>query len=85
MSMKMHLELYASLMEKLPPGTERFRRTLDVADGTSVQQIIERFRISDEEAHIVLVNGHFIGGEARRERLLKADDVVAIWPPVAGG
>ena len=83
--MKMHLELYASLMEKLPPGNDRFRRTLEVDAGSSVQQVIERFRISDEEAHIVLVNGHFISAEDRRQRALEPEDVVAIWPPVAGG
>ena len=83
--MKMHLELYASLMEKLPPGNERFRRTLDVAEGTSVQQVIERFNISNEEAHLVLVNGHFVCGDDRPQRILEAEDVVSIWPPVAGG
>ena len=83
--MKMHLELYASLMEKLPPGNDRFRRTIDVGEGTSVQQLIERFRIADEEAHIVLVNGHFVDGEERSQRILEAEDVVSIWPPVAGG
>ncbi len=83
--MKMHLELYASLMAKLPPGSERFRRTLDVDQGTSVQHVIERFRIADEEAHIVLVNGHFVSGEDRSQHILEAGDVVSIWPPVAGG
>ena len=83
--MKMHLELYASLMEKLPPGNDRFRRTLEVDEGTSVQTIIERYHISDEEAHIVLLNGHFICNEDRTQQILKSDDVVAIWPPVAGG
>lgn len=83
--MKMYLELYASLMDRLPPGTERFRRTIDVDEGTSLQQVIERFNISDEEAHIVLINGHFVCGEDRNARLVTADDVVSIWPPVAGG
>ncbi len=83
--MKMYLELYASLMEKLPPGNERFRRTLDVSEGTSVQQVIERFNISDEEAHLVLVNGHFVCGDDRSQRILESEDVVSIWPPVAGG
>ena len=83
--MKMHLELYASLMEKLPPGNDRFRRTIDVNEGTSVQQVIEHFRIADEEAHIVLVNGHFVNGGDRSQRILEAGGVVSIWPPVAGG
>ena len=83
--MKMHIELYASLMAKLPPGNERFRRTLDVEEGANIQQIIDRFGITDEEAHIVLLNGHFICGEDRSQKLLQANDVVSIWPPVAGG
>ena len=83
--MKMYIELYASLMEFLPPGKQRFRREIQVADNTTVQQVIEQFRISDEQAHIVLVNGHFICGEDRQAHKLNAEDTVAIWPPVAGG
>jgi sulfur-carrier protein len=83
--MKMHIELYASLMEHLPPGKERFRRDIEVSDGISVQQVIEQFNISDEQAHIVLVNGHFVCGEDRSHRELAPNDTVAIWPPVAGG
>ena len=83
--MKMYIELYASLMAYLPPGGERFRREISVDDGTSVQQIIERFGISNEQAHIVLLNGHFVNGVARTTQLVSAGDTVAIWPPVAGG
>lgn len=83
--MKMYLELYASLMELLPPGSERFRREIDVDDGTTLQQVIDRFRIPAEQAHIVLVNGHFVCGEDRNAKTLKPSDTVSIWPPVAGG
>jgi sulfur-carrier protein len=83
--MKMHIELYASLMEFLPPGNQRFRRDIEVAEGTNVQQVIEQFNISDEQAHIVLVNGQFVCGDDRSNRLLTPNDTVAIWPPVAGG
>lgn len=81
----MYLELYASLMELLPPGSERFRREIDVDDDTTLQQVIDRFRIPAEQAHIVLVNGHFVCGEDRHARTLKPSDTVSIWPPVAGG
>jgi sulfur carrier protein ThiS len=83
--MKMNIELYASLMEYLPPGNQRFRREIDVPDGANVQQIIDQFNITDEQAHIVLVNGHFVCGEDRSNRELIPNDTVAIWPPVAGG
>jgi sulfur carrier protein ThiS len=83
--MKMNIELYASLMPLLPPGKERFRREIHVDDGTSVQQLIDKFKITDELAHIVLVNGYFVCGDDRLERILTEDDTVSIWPPVAGG
>lgn len=83
--MKMYIELYASLMPLLPPGKERFRREIKVDNDTTVQQIIEQFNITDELAHIVLVNGHFVCGDDRNSRVLNTDDTVSIWPPVAGG
>ena len=83
--MKMYIELYASLMHLLPPGKERFRREIKVEEGTSVQRLIELYKITDELAHIVLVNGHFVCGDDRKSRELVVDDTVSIWPPVAGG
>ncbi|MBT3205313.1 MAG: MoaD/ThiS family protein [Gammaproteobacteria bacterium] len=84
--MKMYIELYASLMPLLPPGKERFRREIKVEDGTNVQQLIELYKITDELAHIVLVNGHFVCSvDDRKSRELVAEDTVSIWPPVAGG
>jgi sulfur carrier protein ThiS len=35
--------------------------------------------------HLVLLNGEFIPPQARAERALIAGDVLAIWPPIAGG
>lgn len=83
--MKMYIELYASLMSLLPPGKERFRREIQVDNDTTVQQVIDKFNISTEDAHIVLVNGHFVCGDDRLSKTLVTDDTVSIWPPVAGG
>ena len=83
--MKMYIELYASLMPLLPPGNARFRREIQVEDDVTVQQVIEQFKIPEEQAHIVLVNGKFVCGDDRLEYQLQAEDTVSIWPPVAGG
>ena len=83
--MKMYIEFYASLMKYLPPGNSRFRREIKVEDSLVLGSLIERYHISPEEAHIVLVNGHFVGPEDRPGRTLDEGDVVSIWPPVAGG
>ena len=48
--------------------------------------IVEEEDISEQEAHLVLVNGHFVNcGEDRNSRQLSEGDTVSIWPPVAGG
>ena len=84
--MKVNIEFYASLMKYLPPGTSRFRREITIDDGVTLTNLIRQFNISDEEAHLVLVNGHFVNcGEDRDARKLSEGDTVSIWPPVAGG
>ena len=83
--MQVNIEFYASLMKYLPPGKSRFRREIKVDDGLILNQLIQQFHISSAEAHIVLVNGHYVEGEDRASRVLVEGDVVSIWPPVAGG
>ena len=84
--MNVNIEFYASLMKYLPPGKGRFRREVMVDDGITLSRLIQQYNISDEEAHLVLVNGHFVNcGEDRDGRELAEGDTVSIWPPVAGG
>ena len=83
--MKLHIEFYASLMKKLPPGKSRFRREINVENDLQLNDLIRRYNISEEEAHIVLVNGHFVNGDDRMVKSLKEGDVISVWPPVAGG
>ena len=72
-------------MKYLPPGNSRFKREVRVDEGLLLQKLIDQYHISKEEAHIVLVNGHFVSPEDRVEYQLKESDVVSVWPPVAGG
>ena len=84
--MRVNIEFYASLMKYLPPGKSRFRREIKVDEGTTLNRLIKQFNISDKEAHLVLVNGHFVNcGEDREQRELVEGDTVSVWPPVAGG
>ncbi len=83
--MKINLELYASLMELLPPGQSRHRREIEIKDDATVNEVIAQVGIPNDQAHIVLVNGRFVCGSERDERRFEPGDVLAIWPPVAGG
>lgn len=84
--MKVTLKLYASLTQHLPLD----RRTvnfveLDVAEGATVRQIIEPFALPEKLVHLVLVNGVYVAPEDRMTKALVEGDVLAIWPPIAGG
>ena len=83
--MKIYIEFYASLMKYLPPGKSRFRREIKVEDSIILNRVIEKYNISQQEAHIALVNGHFVCGDDRETKVLEEGDVVGLWPPVGGG
>ena len=83
--MKIYIEFYASLMKYLPPGKSRFRREIQVEDKFILNRLIEKYHISQEEAHIALVNGRFVCGDDRETRALEEGDVIGLWPPVGGG
>lgn len=80
------LKLYATLQHLLPRGTVRNAATVDIRAGASLNDVIDGWRVPRELAHLVLVNGAFVGDVDRdAPDALVAGDVLAIWPPVAGG
>jgi sulfur-carrier protein len=84
--MKITLKLFASLTDYLPADARRSNIVeLDVSEGASILQIIEPFGLPMKLVHLVLVNGHYINPEDRATRTLVEGDVLAIWPPIAGG
>jgi molybdopterin converting factor small subunit len=84
--MKITLKLFASLTDYLPPDARRSNIIeLDVQANASILQIIEPFGLPMKLVHLVLVNGHYINPEDRATRTLVEGDVLAIWPPIAGG
>jgi sulfur carrier protein ThiS len=58
---------------------------LDVAPDAPISQIIEPFGLPPRLVHLVLVNGKYIEPEKRLTHTLNEGDVLAIWPPIAGG
>jgi len=70
----------------LPPEARRSNQVdLEVAADASISQIIEPFGLPPKLVHLVLVNGKYIAPELRMSTTLVEGDVLAIWPPIAGG
>ena len=84
--MKITFKLFATLTDYLPVTARRSNIVeLDVAPDASISQIIEPFGMPPQLVHLVLVNGHYIQPDKRLTHTLVEGDVLAIWPPIAGG
>ena len=84
--MKITFKLFASLTDYLPPDARHSNIVaLDVAPDAPISQIIEPFGLPPKMVHLVLVNGTYIEPDKRLTHTLREGDVLAIWPPIAGG
>lgn len=84
--MKITFKLFATLTDYLPPDARRSNQVeLEVAPDAPISQIIEPFGLPPKLVHLVLVNGKYIAPELRLTAVLNEGDVLAIWPPIAGG
>jgi len=83
--MRITLKLFATLSDYLPSQRVGNIVELDVSPSTSVIEVVHQFNLPLHLVHLVLVNGKYIKPEDRNTHLLIENDVLAIWPPVAGG
>jgi molybdopterin converting factor small subunit len=84
--MKITLKLFATLTEYLP-AESRYTNIveLEVPADTTVGSLIEQKQLPHKLVHLVLINGRYIEPEKRTTEPLVEGDVLAIWPPIAGG
>ena len=84
--MRITFKLYASLTQHLPVDARQSNRVeLDIAEGTPISKIIGPFGMPEKLVHLVLINGVYVPPEERLSFTPKEGDVLAIWPPIAGG
>ncbi|MBK9021132.1 MAG: MoaD/ThiS family protein [Sulfuritalea sp.] len=79
-------KLFATLQDYLPPeGKKTNALSLELAEETTVDQLIKRFSLPEKLVHLVLIDGTFVPPSERAGRILRDGETLAIWPPVAGG
>jgi sulfur carrier protein ThiS len=84
--MQIKLKLYATLTDHLPASARRDNQlALEVDASATIDSIIAPFQIPPKLVHLVLVNGVFVPPQERASRTFRDGDVLAIWPPIAGG
>ena len=85
-AMRITFKLYASLGEYLPADRRRGNEVgLELPEGTTIEQATAPYGLPPKLVHLVLVNGSFVPPADRASHVLKDGDVLAIWPPIAGG
>ena len=86
LSLNITLKLYATLTDLLPAGAARNAVGIEIDDNASLNTVIDKYRVPRKLAHLVLLNGIFVCDTDRDQSgQFKEGDVLAIWPPVAGG
>jgi sulfur carrier protein ThiS len=84
--MQITFKLYATLTDYLPVDKRRSNQvTLEVKPQATVAEVIAPFDLPPKQVHLVLINGHFVPPAERASRTLNEGDVLAVWPPIAGG
>jgi len=83
--MQVTVKLFATLGKYLPPEAEKNVMRTEVAEGTTVEELIKQMNLPEELTHLVLVNGTYLQPEDRSKTVFSPGDELAVFPPVAGG
>jgi molybdopterin converting factor small subunit len=78
---RVEVQLFATLAAYLPPDGRDGAATLEVPDRSTVRDVIRRLALPADLERVTLVNG----GDAAPDRALRSGDVLAVFPPLAGG
>ena len=78
-SLKIHLQLYSILREKLPPEAKG-KVLLQLEEGATIESILKEFDITRRV--VVSVNGEY---EPDKSRQLRDGDEIKIFSAISGG
>ena len=79
--MKIEANLYATLSRYLPERLEKGSCVVDVADGATVDDVLQQLNIPIDLVKLIFVDGIHAG----RESNLKDGSRLGVFPPVGGG
>ena len=79
--MKVEVQLFATLQPYLPAGADGDHASLELPAGSTVAHVQAALHIPDDLPCLTVVNGH----DAEPDQVLAPGDVLAMFPPLAGG
>lgn len=84
-TIRITLKLFALLSGYLPEGARQNQVELAVPVGATPLSVITSLNLPVKLCALVILNGTFVRVADRSTQALVDGDVLAIWPPVAGG
>ena len=79
--MRIEIQLFATLSEYRPGGASGEGVTVEVPEGTTVQELVQALKIPPDVECLRVVNGC----DASSDQRLVEGDVLSLFPPLAGG
>ena len=79
--MKVTAKLFATLRDHAPPEANGSTFVQSAAEGATVGDLLDLWAIPENVVLILFVNSV----HAERDRVLHDGDVLAVFPPIAGG
>jgi len=83
--MQVSVTLFGGLRHFLPPGSSFNKCELEVADGASLETLLERIPIPADKPFLVLLNDSRINAEDYAGIRVEPDDEIVLLPPIKGG
>lgn len=80
--MTIEVRLFASLRQYLPSGAGRTSARINMPDGATIADALDKLGIPAGAVHLTLVDGY---GETDMNRQLEDGCTLSVFPPVAGG
>jgi len=73
------------LAEHLPATAKAGTTELEVAEGATPGDVIERLGLPGNARYLVILNGHTVPRGERGTRVLRSGDRLVLSPPLVGG
>jgi thiamine biosynthesis protein ThiS len=83
--MRISLKVAGTIGRYLPAGSSGNTAQLDMAEGATPLQVMERLGMPPEGGYLVILNNTVVPKAERAERKLSDGDRLAIVPPLKGG
>ncbi len=83
--MKIKLHMLGELRQFLPPSAQYDQADVEIAEGSSLRQLIETRALPADTDYLVIINEQLVNDKNFDELVLGENDEVTLFPPIKGG